>query len=196
MKQRLFYVILLVFFALGLSGCARTDDDFGPVADFALQERSEKIVTKADLQGKVWVASFIFTCCAQSCPRISGSMAQLQHELADQSDVVLVSFSVHPDDDSPEKLRLYADAYRADPERWLFLTGSEDAIYELIQGSFHLGVEQRQGAARTPGDEVLHSDKIAVVDRHGRIRGYFNGTDAEEVQKAKAKVLTLLREKP
>ncbi|MCS6851111.1 MAG: SCO family protein [Gemmataceae bacterium] len=182
-----------------LAGCfhppAPLLDEYGAVADFALTERSGRIVRRDDLLGRVWVASFIFTCCTQSCPQISGSMARLQHELVDQPDVRLVSFSVYPESDTPEVLRSYAEAYRADPERWWFLTGPKESLYDLIRGSFHLGVEPTTGAARRPGNEVLHSSKLVVVDRRGVIRGYFDGTNPDEVPRIGVCVRRLLREK-
>src|SRR5689334_3842778 len=65
------------------------DYDAGPVGDFRLTERSGRVVTPADLRGKVWVASFVFTCCTTQCPQISGTMARLQQELAGEPDVRL-----------------------------------------------------------------------------------------------------------
>lgn len=175
---------------------AKQDDDIRmPVADFELTERSGKAVKRTDLAGKVWVASFVFTCCTESCPRISGSMASLQHDLQEEKDVRLVSFSVNPASDTPAQLKVYADNYQADPERWLFLTGKQEDVYRLIQESFHLAVEQNRGEKRTPGNEVMHSNKLALVDRQGRIRGYFDGTDEAELARLRARIKQVLGEK-
>lgn len=192
-------LLVLVLVSAGCNTCSgppTPDDRFGRVGEFRLTERSGQTVTRDELRGKVWVASFIFTCCTQACPQISGSMARLQHELADQFDAVLVSFSVNPDADTPEQLRTYADNFQADPKRWLFLTGPREPLYQLIRESFHLGVEPTQGEERRPGNEVLHSQKLVVVDRQGEIRGYFDGTQPDDVTRLKQKVLDLLREQP
>src|SRR5438105_12473470 len=124
--RRLLFPLLL----LAMAGCSGPRlDDLGPVEDFALTERSERPVTRADLLGKVWVAAFGFTRCTGPCPQVSGTMARLQAELAGQPDLRLVSFSVDPDHVTPGVLREYAQRFGADPQRWLYLTGPRDDMY-------------------------------------------------------------------
>jgi protein SCO1/2/putative membrane protein len=179
---------------------APENDDYGAVGDFALTERGGRTVTAADLAGKVWVAAFTFTRCNGPCPQVSGTMAHLQHDLAGEPDVVLVSFAVDPEHDTPEVLRDYARKFGADPERWLFLTGKRDDVYRVIVKGFHLGVQQNEGAARQPGSEVTHSTRLAVVDRRGHVRGYFDGAPQEGGDEAfarlRGKIADLLRERP
>jgi len=171
-------------------------DDLGAVADFALTEQSGKTITLRDLRGKVWVASFLFTRCCTGCPRISADLLQLQKDLANTEGVLIVSFTVDPEHDTPNVLKAYADGLGADPKRWLFLTGKQPEIYRLIKDSFHLGVEQNQGEARKPGNEVTHSNRLIVVDRQGHIRGWdFDGTNPEDLPRLKQRVEELLREK-
>jgi protein SCO1 len=166
-------------------------DDLGPVAGFALTERSGKTVRLHDLRGKVWVASFLFTRCCTGCPRISAGLTQLQKDLPDGA--VIVSFTVDPEHDTPEVLKAYADSLGADPKRWLFLTGKQDEIYRLIKGSFHLGVEQNQGEARRPGNEVTHSNRLLVVDRQGHIRGWdFDGTNPDDLPRLRQRIEELV----
>jgi cytochrome oxidase Cu insertion factor (SCO1/SenC/PrrC family) len=107
-------------------------------------------------------------------------MARLQKEVADQPDVVLVSFSVDPEHDTPEVLRDYAETYGADPKRWLFLTGKPKELYSLIRNSFHLAAEPAAASDRKPGQEVEHSTRLMLVDRQGRIRGMFAGNTVDE----------------
>ena len=113
---------------------------FGTVPDFALIERSERHVTRASLEGLVWVTNFFYTNCPDVCPLQSARMARLQRDFADQRDVRPVSISVDPEHDTPEILREYAQRFGADPERWLFLTGDKAAIHRLAQDGFHLSV--------------------------------------------------------
>jgi protein SCO1/2/putative membrane protein len=169
--RRLAVCLTLLFL---LSPTAQADD-LGAVQDFSLTERSGRTVTRQDLLGKVWVASFIFTRCGSSCPQISATMERLQQQTAGRRDVLLVSFTVDPDHDTPEVLRRYADSFHADPDRWLFLTGDRPTIYGLIQSSFHLAVYQNEGEERQAGNEVTHSSRLALVDQQGRIRWYFEG---------------------
>ncbi len=155
-------------------------DDLGAVGPFRLVERNGGPVGPADLAGKVWVASFVFTRCTGPCPQVTGTVARLQEEIGPRPDFRLVTFTVDPDHDRPEELKEYAEHFRADPERWLFLTGPTDEVHRIIREDFHLGVEPTQGQARTPGNEVVHSTKLALVDRSGHIRGYFDGRQVDD----------------
>lgn len=152
------------------------------VDDFTMVERSGRKVSRDDLLGKPWAACFIFTRCAGTCPAITTAMAKLQSEVK-EFDVRLVSFTVDPENDTPERLRSFADAYGADAERWLFLSGEKNATYQLIKDSFQLPVQETVGKDRVPGYEVLHSNKVALVDAEGRVRGLYNGTDPVEMAK-------------
>src|SRR5207237_235111 len=107
-----------------------------PVGSFALTERSGKTVTDQDLKGKVWIASFVFTRCTGPCPQVTATIARLQSELAGEPDVRFVTFTVDPGRDDLATLRQYAAHFKADPERWLFLTGDEAAIHKLLQERF------------------------------------------------------------
>jgi protein SCO1/2 len=173
-----FHLLRRLFILLPLLVCisaAAPNDNLESVGEFLLTERSGRMVSRDDLLGKVWIASFEFTRCTMGCPQISETMEQLQAELSRFPDVRLVTFTVDPKYDGTEQLRAYAERYHADPERWLFLTGEEDKIYQLIDKSFHLVARQNEGKERMPGNEVMHSPKLVLVDREGRIRGYFEG---------------------
>ena len=145
--------------------------------DFTLTERSGKTVTKADLSGKVWVASFVFTRCTGPCPSVTATMTKLQSELdlANQADLRLVTFTVDPDRDTPNELKKYADTFRANPDRWLFLTGQEDEIHTLLKTGFKIGVNRSTNPQPVAGQEFDHSTYITVVDKTGTIRGHFDG---------------------
>jgi cytochrome oxidase Cu insertion factor (SCO1/SenC/PrrC family) len=185
---------------VALCGCNASPplEDYGPVGDFRLTERSGRAVTQADLHGKIWIASFVFTRCPGPCPQVSGTMARLQSELSGKEGVVLVTFTVDPDRDQLDDLRKYADQYGADASRWLFLTGPKNVIDPLCQRGFGLGIQ------RKPGEEdVTHSTRMVLVDRHGHKRCYFDGRSADDagqpvkdLPKLKEALATLLREQP
>ena len=187
--------VLAALLCLTCASSARSftpDDDYGSVADFSLTERSGRVIQRADLSGKTWVAAFIFTRCAGPCAQVSRSMADLQRDLAGNDDVVLVSFTVDPEFDTPQVLQAYAQRYGADPDRWLFLTGNRDEIYPLIRASFLLGVERNQGPGSQPGYEVEHSTKLVLVDRRGHIRGYFDSTGTGELPELERRISLLV----
>lgn len=148
------------------------------VGSFSLTERSGKTITEKDLNGKVWVASFVFIRCTQGCPQVTATMQKLQEEFKDKEDFRLVTFTVDPKHDDTEKLKKYAEHFDADPKRWLFLTGEQEQIYKLLREGFRVGVEENTGEKRTPGNEVTHSTRLVLVDREGHIQGYYEGLPA------------------
>ncbi len=160
-----------------------------PIPEFTLTERSGKTVTRADLEGKVWVVGFIFTRCPTSCPIITAAMKQLSTQITDP-DVRFLSISVDPEWDDPEVLRAYADDYEADPDRWWFVTGAKQAIYDLVQGGFKLALKEVPGPER-----VIHSNRLALVDRTGVVRGYTSGNAPEALAGLVQRVAELLAEK-
>jgi len=119
------------------------------VPDFALVERSGQSVTRAELLGKVWMASVIFTRCAEECPLVSSHMARLQDAFTAEADVRLVSITVDPAYDTPEVLTRYAQSFAAQPQRWLFLTGDKATIYRLVREGFRLGLMDPQESVRS-----------------------------------------------
>jgi protein SCO1/2/putative membrane protein len=151
------------------------------LGSFRLTERSGRTVSDADLAGRVWVASFIFTHCPLSCPRITSVMKGLQAKLA-AADVALVSISVDPDRDTATVLADYARRFEADPDRWWFLTGSRDDVVRLVQERFKLGLSQASDLERQAGAEAItHSDRLALVDRGNRVVAYFDSNDPAKV---------------
>jgi len=173
------------------------DTPLGQVPSFSLTDRSGRTVTRDDLRGKIWVVSFFFTSCTAGCAKTTASMKRLQDELAAYPDVMLVSITVDPENDTPEVLRKYAEDRGADPKRWLFLTGPEQAIYHLIKGGFYQAVERNQSAAADPGAAVVHSFRFMMVDREGEIRGYIrDGRDPAEVSQLEARVKQLAQPVP
>jgi uncharacterized membrane protein YozB (DUF420 family)/cytochrome oxidase Cu insertion factor (SCO1/SenC/PrrC family) len=173
-RQAALFAVSLCALLLAAAAWAE-DSGYGQVGDFSLMERSGRTIGCADLLGKVWVASFVFTRCTGGCPQVSATMQELQSAFRGLPNVVLVTFTVDPEHDDPAELRRYAEHFGADPERWLFLTGKQDQIHRLLYESFHVHAEPTRGEARRPGNEFDHSTRLVVVDSDGEIRGYFDG---------------------
>lgn len=166
---------------------------FGKVPDFSLVEQSGKQVALSDLSGKVWVADFFYTTCKESCPLQSAEMAKLQNEAGDRSELKLVSISVDPENDLPGALAQYAERFRADPKRWLFLTGEKKEIYRLAQEGFRLSAVPASYRKETETDVIFHSSRFVLVDGKGQIRGYYDSSDGEALRRLRHDLKTLLR---
>jgi protein SCO1/2 len=175
---------------------AEGPDDFGQVGQFQFVERSGHPVTQDTLHGKIWIAACFFTCCTESCPHLSGSLARLQGELAGEPDVRLVSLTVDPTHDTAETLTRYATAYNADADRWLFLTGSDAEVRRFVHDTLKLGIEKNLAKDAPSGSRVLHSPKLTLIDRRGKITGYFDGTDPGAVGRLKDAAERLSRGAP
>jgi protein SCO1 len=183
--KRLFILIFPVFCFC----CARQSElmRYYPVPEFSLTERSGKTVTRQDLAGRVWIADFIFTNCGGTCPLMSEEMRKLQDALPPETR--LVSFTVDPARDTAEVLARYAQKFGADEDRWWFLTGDKQTLYDLSIKGFKLALDETGG---TPTEPITHSTRFVLVDRSGMIRGYYGGTEDEELKRLSADAKTLL----
>lgn len=166
--------------------------DFGAVPQFSFTERSGKEIRRADLRGKVWIVDFIYTSCTDTCPLQSAEMARIQNDLKNRTDLKLVSISVDPERDTPEVLRNYSERFKADPERWLFLTGNREEIYNLVQKGFRLSAVPAEGGNEANG-VILHSSRFVLVDGDGHIRGYYNSEEPEALMRLRRDVKKLLK---
>ncbi|MCC6407751.1 MAG: SCO family protein [Planctomycetes bacterium] len=164
---------------------ARADSDarFGELVPFSLLDGSGRTVTNADLAGRVWIASFVFTTCTGPCPTISANLRAIQDDLP-ESGVGLISVSVDPATDTPAVLSEYARALGADASRWLFLTGEAAEIDAFLRSSFALPVERVAPGSVPVGEHVTHSTKLVVIDARGRVAGYYSGTEPASVREA------------
>lgn len=161
----------------------------GVVPPFQLIDQEGQSYGSQELQGKIWIADFVYSTCPGPCPMISSRMSEMQKPLRD-TDVKLVSFSVDPEHDTPVVLRDYAERLSAQPGRWHFLTGDKGTIYRLARDGFKLTTEE--GGEAGP----IHSPRMVLVDRSGMIRGYYDATDADAVTRLLADANHLRREQP
>jgi len=157
---------------------------YGRVPPFALVERSGRPLTADDLAGAPWVADFIFTRCGGMCPALTTTLAALLRRLPPPAAERLraVTFTVDPTRDDPQTLQRYANGFGADPTRWLFVTGDRDEVERLIRDGFRLSIAELPPGERERSPEpITHSDRFALVDAQLRIRGYYHGTDPDDV---------------
>ena len=146
----------------------------GDAPQFSLTDQSKNAFGTSELQGKIWIANFIFTRCQATCPAQTSVMAGLQKQLSASpiwADVRLLSITVDPEYDQPDVLQEYANAVGADNDHWRFLTGKREEIWDLSKNGFRLAVEDDAGNSEMP---IMHDSKFVLVDRQGRTRGYFD----------------------
>ena len=176
---------------LGASARAAKLPVLATLPDFSLTERGGRIVTRADLLGKVSVVDFIFTSCAAQCPQVTAQMVKMQSfALPRWNNVQLVSLTVDPERDTPEAMSEYARGFSADAARWLFLTGPRERLDDLTRNGFKVASGSPVPVDTSP-DAVLHSVSLVLVDGKGRVRGYYQSTDPEEMQKLRGDLAAL-----
>ncbi|RKN82551.1 SCO family protein [Ulvibacterium marinum] len=149
------------------------------IADFSLTNQNGKTVTQADYRDKIYVADFFFTTCPTICPIMTKNMAAIQEEIKDDDEILLLSHSVTPKIDSVAQLKKYALEKGVMDKKWNLVTGDKEQIYELARKSYL--------AVKTDGDggpfDMIHTENFILVDKERRIRGFYDGTDSEEMDK-------------
>lgn len=161
--------------------------------DFRAQDQAGRAFTLADMDGKVWIANFVFTDCPSVCPMLTAQMSNLQRRLAPQApELRYVSISVDPVRDTPAVLAEYAARHEADLTRWRFLTlGDHAATTQLLMTGFRVRMGERE-AQPAGGYDIMHASHFVLVDGQHHVRGYYS-TDAEGLGNLELDALALLR---
>lgn len=148
------------------------------IADFSLTNQNGQRITQANYHDKIYVADFFFTTCPTICPIMTKNMVEIQKRIKND-DVLLLSHSVTPQIDSVAQLKKYALEKGVDDRKWNLVTGDKKQIYELARKSYL--------AVKTNGDggpfDMIHTENFILVDKEKRIRGFYDGTKIEEVEK-------------
>lgn len=177
MKQRQLQIIAISVVLFLLSACSTSNPSAlnMKMGEFTAVNQDGETVTKADYEGKIWVASFFFTHCITVCPSLTANMALLQQEASQQGvDLELVSLSVDPEKDSPDIIKAYLEKFDADFSNWQALTGySFEEIQELSQQSFKSPL-LKEGE---DSDQFIHGTSFYLIDRSGVIVDRFSGLD-------------------
>ena len=149
------------------------------INDFLLTNQNGELISQEFYQNKIYIADFFFTTCPDICPIMTENMGYLQNELKDQVDVMLVSFSVTPQVDTVDVLRAYADSRGVDDSKWNLFTGNKKDIYELARKSFLVAKNDGDGGRY----DMIHTENFVLIDKESRIRGFYDGTNKEEIKK-------------
>lgn len=158
------------------------------VADFELLNQNGETITQKDYEDKIYVADFFFTRCPSICPIMSNNMGKLQNTFLNEADVLFLSLSVTPELDSIPILREYADEHGAIDGKWNITTGDKKHIYNLARKSYFAVVSEGDGGLQ----DFIHTPNFILVDEQKQIRGVYDGTKNEEIERLKSdiKVLT------
>ncbi len=170
------------------------DTVFQTIPDFSLIDESGKVFSAKSLQGKIYVTSFFFTRCGTICPKITSQLSRVQDTFLGDPEVQLLSISVDPKFDQPEKLALYAKRFDANKGQWHFLTGEKKMIYPLVLKGFHVPLadaSEYDAAIKNPDETFIHSERLVLVDKEGIIRGFYDGTDKKEVDRLLVEIKVL-----
>jgi len=167
-------------------------DQARQLINFSLTDSTGREVTRADLDGKILAVSFLFTGCSLTCPEVSRRMAEIQQLTAGQADVRLMSLTVDPRTDTPPVLAKFGARYGLDTNRWFMLTGDKATLHGIIGTSF-LARDAGDPFNSMPGN-FTGTERIAVVDQHGRVRVYFDGLRPETAAAVVAEISRLRNE--
>ena len=148
------------------------------ISDFSLLNQNGNNVTQEDYKNKIYVADFFFTTCPDICPIMTGNMLYLQENLKD-TNVMLASFSVTPKIDTVEVLKEYSTLKGVDDSKWNLMTGDKKQIYDLARKSYLVAKAIPDGK----NHGMIHTENFVLVDRDKRIRGYYDGTNIEDMDK-------------
>jgi len=174
-----------------VEGQWRYDTAYYQVPNFELTSQTGASFSQQELEGKIYVTNFFHTSCTVPCKQMSTQLSRVQDAFRLRPDVRILSYSLRPAEDTPEVLRQYAQSFKADPEKWIFLTGSEPKIVELSQKWSQLLSQDSvtTGLQTDPPNKDLY-----LIDKQKHVRGIYDGTDAADVDRLITEINVLLSE--
>ena len=149
------------------------------IADFNLINQDGKTITQDDYKDKIYVANFFFTSCKNICPIMSSNMTVLQKEFLNDDEIKLLSMSVTPVIDSVSVLKNYANKNGAIAKKWNLTTGDKKHIYNLARKSYMAVLDEGDGGLQ----DFIHTEQFVLVDKKRQIRGYYDGTNSEDIKR-------------
>ncbi|OJJ16463.1 SCO family protein [marine bacterium AO1-C] len=187
---------LPVYYPMGVDsvkvdGKWKVDSVYHKITPFEFTNQDNKKVSSESVKDKIYVADFFFTRCGSICPKMSSQLTRVQEAFKGEQNVKILSFSIDPEHDSVDILKNYAAQYKAVSGQWHFLTGDKHKIYDLGQKGFKIPVGKEEEVV-TP--DYFHSSRLMLVDKQGRIRGYYNGVSRDDVDKLILEIKVLIQE--
>jgi protein SCO1 len=153
--------------------------NYHKIANFSLTNQNGETVTEKTFENKIYVADFFFTTCPSICSIMTKNMAEVQASILNDPEVMLLSHTVTPEIDSVAQLRAYATQKGIVDSKWQLVTGDKKQIYELARKSYLAVKEDGDGG---PND-MIHTENFMLIDKEKRIRGFYDGTKKEEIER-------------
>jgi len=171
-----------------VNGKATPDTLYHTLSDFNLTDQDGKPVSFKTFDDKIIVVNFFYTRCPNICNEMNHNISNIVADYAKNKMVAFASITVDPQRDPVPVLKKYADGFKAEAPKWLFLTGDTAVIYPLARKGFLVN------ALELDSSNFIYSDKIILIDKHKRIRGYYSGTLPDDVQRLDDEIKVLVSE--
>ncbi|MCD6018317.1 MAG: hypothetical protein K0S53_1438 [Bacteroidetes bacterium] len=166
------------------------DTTFHTVKPFSFTSQYNENVTEETVKGKIYVTDFFFTTCQSICPVMSTELERVYKQFQNLEDVLILSHTVAPEEDSVNVLMDYARLHGVKDKKWLFLTGEKKHLYEMARKSYLLNAEEGKGDE----EDFIHTQNFALVDKERHLRGFYDGTDSTDVSRLIIDIQLLLEE--
>lgn len=167
-----------------------TDTVYHKVKPFKFINQYNEIVTEENVKNKIYVTDFFFTTCQTICPIMSNELERVYKEFKLNDDVMILSHTVNPEEDSVEVMKKYATMHGVNDKKWLFLTGDKKHLYEIARKSYLLNAEEGNGDE----DDFIHTQNFALIDKEKHIRGFYDGTDSADISRLIIDMKLLIKE--
>lgn len=164
------------------------------IGSFSFFNQNGDTITEKFVEGKVYVAEYFFTTCGSICPIMNKQMKRVNDVYFDNPEVAILSFTVDPDVDTVEQMKRYAEGHDIKGAHWQFLTGDKKELYQLARQSYFVLKPAEAENLGDAGSDFIHTNNFVLVDRESRIRGYYDGTNPDEVGTLLKDIQKLLEE--
>lgn len=163
------------------------------VKPFTFINQDGKLISERNVDGKVYVAEYFFTSCTGICPILNDNMKKIYEKYRNEPDFLILSHTCDPETDSVTRLKKYADSLNVDNNKWLFLTGSKENLYNAARVSYLL--DDPKNNMQNIKDQFLHTQFFALVDRNGKVRKkIYDGLKKNELKELEKDIAVLLKE--
>ncbi|WP_460685249.1 SCO family protein [Niabella aquatica] len=187
-KKTIFYIVFFVVLSLVFYAIAswfipgynnRKLEPISKVAEFQFTNQDGQPFTNKEVEGKVYVAEFFFTTCPGICPMMNDNMKQVYEKFKNEPGFRILSYTCDPKTDSAARLKVYADSMKVNTDKWIFLTGRKDSLYNMARFSY--SIDDVNNNLANIEDDFVHSQLWALVNRKGEVIAIYDGLKQKEI---------------